>query len=206
MLGLAVISGIALAYIIYQNFNQSQNNLDEKINYYDKTRGNIDEDIQDYKNKIEELKEERKNIDGKLTVLLTKKIKGFNKDYEKFNEKSVKKIKHIINFYGEGNEEMENNIYNNIESVIDVKQVKECDDTDYDSTDDEPSDIDSEDEPLDKNDSEDDSSSSDEDNKSEDESEDESEDDSEDDNKKKDPIDDSKDDKTDSTEEVTKIC
>ena len=104
MLPFIALSGIALAYIFYQSFNKdSQNSLDKKINYYDNKRDEIDEDIEDHERKIEELKEERKRVDEKMTVLLTKKIISFHKDHQKFNEKSVKKIKHLINVYGEGN-------------------------------------------------------------------------------------------------------
>ena len=134
MLPFIALSGIALAYIFYKNFNKdSQNNLDKKIIYYEDKRCEIDDNIEDYENKIEEMKEERKIIDGKMTTLLTKKIISFHKDHKKYNEKSVKKIKHLINIHGEGNKEIEDKVYANIDTYIDVQQVKECEVSDNNS-------------------------------------------------------------------------
>lgn len=132
MLAFLAISGITFAYIVYKNFNkENKNNLDEKINYYNTKRDNIDEDIEDHLQKIEELKNEKISIDEKLTELLTKKIIGFHKEHIKFNNKSVKKIKYLIDLYSNGNKIIENNIYNNIDEYIDIQQVKDCDISNY---------------------------------------------------------------------------
>jgi prefoldin subunit 5 len=134
MFAFIALSGIAFVYIVYRNLNKnSSNSLDKKINYYDNRRDDIDEDIEDHLRKIEELKEERKRIDNKMATLLTKKIISFHKDHQKFNEKSVKKIKHLINVYGEGNKDIEDKIYSSIDTYIDVKQVKDCVVEDYTS-------------------------------------------------------------------------
>ena len=132
MLAFIAISGITFVYIVYKNFNkENKNNLDEKINYYNTKRDNIDEDIEDHLQKIEDLKNEKISIDEKLTDLLTKKIIGFHKEHIKFNNKSVKKIKYLIDLYSNGNKIIENNIYDNIDEYIDIQQVKNCDISNY---------------------------------------------------------------------------
>ena len=129
------VSSLALAFLIYKVISNNNQSLDTKLFNYDIQRDDIINDITYHKNQIESLEKIKSKLNDKIIVLLTKKIINFHKEHQHFNNNAIKKIKYLISTYANGNEYIENTVYENIDVYIDVEQIKNCDITNYNSLD-----------------------------------------------------------------------
>jgi hypothetical protein len=132
------MSSLALAFMFYKAYgSDNENRLDQKLDNYYSRKEEIYQEIIDHKEAIEKLYEEIDNVDENIVNLLTKKILTFHKEHIKFNNKAVRNIRTLIDHYSNGNEGIEDKVYENIDPYVDVEQVKDCDPDASTSSDDE---------------------------------------------------------------------
>ena len=173
------MSSLALAFMFYKAYeSDNENRLDQKLDNYYSRKEEIYQEIIDHKEAIEKLYEEIDTVDENIINLLTKKILTFHKEHIKFNNKAVRNIRTLIDYYSNGHEGIEDQVYENIDPYVDVEQVKDCDPDASTSSDEEENssseESDNEESEVEPNDDEKDGSNHD---SSEDEDEDEDEED-----------------------------
>lgn len=140
MLVIVTISSLAISYIIYSTiFKNDPNKLEKKLDFYDRRKEDIENEIEDHKNSITILEDEKKDVERKISNLLIKKIENYAKEDDQNVKNLFKKIKKEVNFYCEGDENMRDNVYNNINKNL----KKELDDCSSDETDVDINDLDS---------------------------------------------------------------
>jgi len=125
-----VIIGILTGVFGYSflKYFLTNNNIDNKIIMNREKLNRIISDISKYKNKIDYLTVMQESVNDKLCSLVIKKVRQICDSYKKFNTTSIKQINRVINYSAGDNEELKAKILNNIESLVDIEEIKNVND------------------------------------------------------------------------------